>query len=724
MSLEAITAIKRLLTTRRAGSLIPLSSPTEHIGAGTTSGSADVAIGFDFEFDGTVYSSTFHVRPFGFVRLAGTLTSASNANLFSSSTNVVLAPWYDGLRTAYSTGYVKSEVQGEAPFRRHVIEWKCNLVSTHTTTNNDVITFQLVLYETTNAFEFRYGPRVRMGSPTGTPSASMGFKGATNVDPNARRDLAPGVSSLELYGSIITTTTNLNTSSYDTLAGLIFRTEPNWPMSGRLFDIPPHEIPGLQDPWAEPIWKLANNLNTLWCQHAPPLIALAPYQPSPQTSLELVVPDVEPDPEVAEYELTVTVWATASETITVELFQRDVPDPQPTVPGDWLTIDALAQALTGSSWSTMTLDIVLPAGKTDYRLVVSAAANSVLVGGVILRPKVATTFDPTLVELVGLGQIRQLGAAVHPEIYNRIYRRTAEIVGARKQMLWSWAQGGVGKAPTITGYVVQPQVLHAMASCVLPPGWARQTTEVVVYAKASADGRAWSIGERGGSGVTFTVDLNGGEYRSQDDTLELLAGEPTILSTVTPTTSGTLDAMTAVIWWTPSMSTGDLFVGVTPAPSRAALGALVSRLARAAEAVAVAGYATKLWRESGRTQPVRILFAVPAGVTALRPKVVRVGNTTASSTDTSVFASASGAAPADEIVIPYPLEHGTNDELPLGGGTPTIVAGAEVWEPLPTGAMDRFLESPVSGWGAPALEVLEVAGGVGITLVPIREPLG
>tara|TARA_R100001086_G_scaffold133667_3_gene69465 strand:- start:6726 stop:7964 length:1239 start_codon:yes stop_codon:yes gene_type:complete len=154
------------------GGLLALTSPTTVISAGTDTGSAAVALGFTFSYDDVDYTSCT-VYSDGWLRFAGTWPASQyENNVFDnlSNTSVSLHPWHDDLITQASTGYVRHETLGSAPNRYCVIEWRCYGKYNHNASHNVLLTFQVVLRETTGNIEFRYAPAGADYGVTGSPS--------------------------------------------------------------------------------------------------------------------------------------------------------------------------------------------------------------------------------------------------------------------------------------------------------------------------------------------------------------------------------------------------------------------------------------------------------------------------------------------------------------------------------------------------------------------------
>ncbi len=163
--------------------LIPLVSPTTIHGAGVDDGySGAVPIGFDFEFDGVVYTQLDMVSTNSYARLTGSVDSLDNTKLYdvAGSVDVILSPWWDDTETEDAVGYVKRETLGAEPSRRFVVEWRVLQQHNHTPTDKRVLIFQVVLYETSNRVEFRYAVPIVTGSPNSISSASVGVKRDTS----------------------------------------------------------------------------------------------------------------------------------------------------------------------------------------------------------------------------------------------------------------------------------------------------------------------------------------------------------------------------------------------------------------------------------------------------------------------------------------------------------------------------------------------------------------
>ena len=83
-------------------------------------------IGFDFWFNGVRYTQ-FGVSTNGHIKLGSVLTTTHFTNsLTDASESPTIAPFWDDITTG-SDGYVKYGLNGTAPNRTLVVEWKTNL---------------------------------------------------------------------------------------------------------------------------------------------------------------------------------------------------------------------------------------------------------------------------------------------------------------------------------------------------------------------------------------------------------------------------------------------------------------------------------------------------------------------------------------------------------------------------------------------------------------------
>lgn len=129
-------------------------------------------IGFTFNYNGVDYTQ-FSASPDGFITLGATTASSQYTNDLTSTTNPVkIAAYWDDLALGATGngGYVKYVVTGTAPNRICKIEWFVTIP--RNTTGTPSSKFQIWLYESTNAIDFRYGT---MGTDA-SATASVGLR--------------------------------------------------------------------------------------------------------------------------------------------------------------------------------------------------------------------------------------------------------------------------------------------------------------------------------------------------------------------------------------------------------------------------------------------------------------------------------------------------------------------------------------------------------------------
>lgn len=714
----ASTSLDKLLIDRRTDDveLIPLGSPTTRISAGSTTGVSSVPIGFRFKLDGVGYT-TCYLSPRGFVRFAGTVTTASNAALFASSADVMIAPWYDATKTADSTGYVKTEVQGTKPYRRCVIEWLVYGRDDQDASNNDLLRFQVVLYESTGRFDLRYAARVRTGSVFSAMSASVGFKADTSTTTDNYRDLS--VDDLSLGGSKTASATGLVQADYDALATIVV--QPNWPMVGRHIPLSPRDLDGIQRPNNDPAWAIAQNVNWSYCQHRPALVCLAPTTSSYSGVLRYVVP-IEPSADGLEYDFEVITYSSAGGDLDLEVSFSTLDHPQPADDPDWTT--PTTESETGTSagyhdWPRFTLTI--DADVQHIRFELTPASGQAFIAHILVTPKALTEIDPTATYPSGfvpmaIGQITRQGAAVHPEWYNRAWRNLVRVARDRKQALWSFGTS------THVDQVTAPSAGRSVRIVGVAPaslrGWRGYETTATIFARDTSDGAVVTLSERGGVTQLWGVDANAGEYRRQRTTMRIASEEPLLIVSAKPALE--LRTLFVGLTWVPPWADEDLIRGVTPAPKLEALITLISRATAMVRLYALTGLAVPLERGTGSGNKVVLRWQVGPATQALRAKVVRISSDPDADTiATSIYGASSGLSASDKIVIANPVQGRELYPWDRNAGEIVVAAGGEVFLASPTTASDRLLESPTeTSYDGPESEKVEVTYGAGMTLVP------
>lgn len=704
-------------TSTRDGGLLALESPTTTIAAGSSTAVSGVSIGFTFYFDGVAYT-TCEIHPAGVVQFAGTI-SANNVDLFAANTDVMIAPWYDDFSTLDTTGYVKTETLGTAPFRRFVIEWKVRR-RVDSIFACDIYTFQLALYETTDKHEFRYGARVTNGAGGSAPTASRGVKGDTSGVADNFRDAGFPLDALPLGAGKVTTFGSLVLDNvwYDSYVGDVFVGQPNWPMCGRAFLINPDELTGHID-YERLLWLIANFVNWLRCYHQPPLINIAPYQQTGYANVTYIVP-CQPSYEGIDYTFYLQVYASTGATCTVSISRDIAADPQVSIPGDWGFAGGPAAVVVAGWNGIAAFDVPIASTTTHIRIDLVMSAGTVILGSLLAVPKALDDIDETATSLIGwtpmaIGQLLQDGAAVHAEWFNRAWRDIAVDINDRRQMVWSsvWPELSLVSLAATTA---KPVRTIGVSKASLPKRGQECTARI--YARDTTGGAKLQIAEAGNALLAeWTVAASGGEYRAQSTAVDLFSQEPAITATCAPV--GTLSPMFVGLEWAPAMSTDNLFQGVTPAPSLAKLFALAARMEQALRAYCYAGNATMLARGKTSSNPWYVQAWVPPAVYALHARIARdADDHTAPSLVTSIFGVTSGAAPADEIRADSPHSSGRDDYPPEGAIGFGTTSGE--YNAAPIAAGYRPLESPTATTMANGVrERVTVVRGVGITFVPI-----
>ncbi len=141
-------------------------------------------LGFDFEFYGTPVSE-LRVSNNGAIMFNATTGKVPFTNvcpLSSAITNNIIAPWWDDWGDG---GDVFWEVQGAAPNRRLIVQWH-NMVHFDDIGQDDTVTFEAILFETSNVILFQYldttaGADI-LGSLDFGNSGTVGIRGGSGAN--------------------------------------------------------------------------------------------------------------------------------------------------------------------------------------------------------------------------------------------------------------------------------------------------------------------------------------------------------------------------------------------------------------------------------------------------------------------------------------------------------------------------------------------------------------
>ncbi len=229
---HVLASVSSYKVTTTTGSAINMSSATTLAtgcsGCGSHSSNYSygvMSIGFNFIFDGVTYS-TMQVYSSGVVSLGSTSLTNSYNNVISAPNVPVLAPFWDQLYLAGGAGTgtprISTMITGTAPNRVRVVEWYHMERAAY---YENLVTFQLRIYETTGFIEFYYG-NMREGPGrwgTGSNSASMGLAGGSGN----YLSLTPNGGTVTTSSSTPNNGINLASATINTGLLLIFKNVPN-----------------------------------------------------------------------------------------------------------------------------------------------------------------------------------------------------------------------------------------------------------------------------------------------------------------------------------------------------------------------------------------------------------------------------------------------------------------------------------------------------------------
>ena len=135
--------------------------------------SSKLPIGFTFNYEGVTYDSLIAVSD-GFLSFnaAAASTSTNDLDNTAASRRPLIAPLWDDLQGT-SSGVASYLTTGTAPNRVFTFEWKRWDFDYYA--SNPSMSFQVKLYETSNAIEFRYSEEP--GALSGSEDASIGLTG-------------------------------------------------------------------------------------------------------------------------------------------------------------------------------------------------------------------------------------------------------------------------------------------------------------------------------------------------------------------------------------------------------------------------------------------------------------------------------------------------------------------------------------------------------------------
>ncbi|NNT71775.1 T9SS type A sorting domain-containing protein [Flavobacterium sp. IMCC34852] len=204
-----------------SGSFTPLAGTVATAISGTADDTASGAlpIGFTFNYGGTNYTN-FRVNSNGLLSFGAGSSTASNAlNSTTSGVRPGIAPLWDDLQCSASG--ITYQVSGSAPNRVLTVEW-LNMEWNWSSSQN-AISFQVKLYEGTNAVELVYRNELPAGNPGGSGGASVGLMGTATSNFISLQDLTASPA--------ISTTTSANGLATKPASGQTYRFTPVAPVT-------------------------------------------------------------------------------------------------------------------------------------------------------------------------------------------------------------------------------------------------------------------------------------------------------------------------------------------------------------------------------------------------------------------------------------------------------------------------------------------------------------
>lgn len=198
------------------GTFTPLTGATNSSLSLTADGgaSAAVPIGFTFIYNQISYDqvkmTSDGVLLFG---TAGTSTLTNNLATTTATQRPGVAPLWDDLQC---TEGVKYQTTGTAPNRVFTAEW-LNMEWRYNA-NAAVISFQVILYESTNVIDFIYRQDAAATNATTSNGASVGIMGSTSTDYISLQDVSAS--------PVISTTTSANGIAVKPATDQVYRWTP------------------------------------------------------------------------------------------------------------------------------------------------------------------------------------------------------------------------------------------------------------------------------------------------------------------------------------------------------------------------------------------------------------------------------------------------------------------------------------------------------------------
>lgn len=217
-----------------AGNYTPVSG-TVLFSAGYDDDSALVALPFSFLYDNVSYSSV-HISTNGFISF-NPLMSVYNVCGFQASPMNSIAAYGTDVQAASGASTILWAVTGVAPNRKFIVQWTdCD----HYTSNGQHINhwdFQIVLNETSNVIQVKWGSASALRTMTGntcsdaaTESGNVGLLGATTTDLNIRKvSNISNTWATSVAGSVTSDICEMSTTNFPA-SGLTYTWTPEVPV--------------------------------------------------------------------------------------------------------------------------------------------------------------------------------------------------------------------------------------------------------------------------------------------------------------------------------------------------------------------------------------------------------------------------------------------------------------------------------------------------------------
>src|SRR3989344_4362173 len=142
----------------------------------------NVDMGMNFTFYGGASYNTTNISSNGYITFGGPADERSNVNISTSSDpNYLIAPFWDDLNPGIA-GQIYVQTKGTAPNRQFIVQWH-QIPPFHFTQPTVNVTFQIILYETTNQIRFYYNDTVIEDfANSNGGSATVGIENADGTD--------------------------------------------------------------------------------------------------------------------------------------------------------------------------------------------------------------------------------------------------------------------------------------------------------------------------------------------------------------------------------------------------------------------------------------------------------------------------------------------------------------------------------------------------------------